>query len=196
MNFTGERVVPGVMDDARDLQAHLARYVWAMHPFCTHKDVLDVACGAGYGTQILSWAAKTAWGIDIEPEAVEYANKMYSTENTSFYYGNAYNIPAISKMFDVVVSFETIEHLQEPEKFVSEVYRVLKPGGLFIVSAPAHSGSIYHARDYDDCADLEALLLAFPKREYYGQGFGLEHTIVKGVVPNTAHDTHIFVVEK
>lgn len=195
MRFTGERVVPGVMDDARDLQAHLARYVWAMHPFCTHKTVLDCAAGVGYGTQILSWAAETAFGLDIEPAAIEYADEMYSTDNTSFHVGDVTDMPFPEGMFDVVVSFETIEHLKEPEKFVDEVWRVLRPNGVFIVSAPENSGSIWHVCDYDDEA-LESLLLRFPRREYYGQGFGVEHTIVRGVIPNTAHDTHLYVCRK
>lgn len=195
MRFTGERVVPGVMDDARDLQAHLARYVAFMHPFCTHKIVLDAACGTGYGTQILSWAATHVWGIDIEPAAIEYGMEMYQTENMSFVIGDVTDMPFPEGMFDVVVSFETIEHLSEPEKFVDEVWRVLRPNGVFIVSAPEQSGSAWHSRDYND-EELEALLLRFPHRQYYGQGFGLEHTIVKGVIPNTAHDTHLYVAYK
>ena len=195
MRFTGERVVPGVMDDARDLQAHLARYVAFMHPFCTHKIVLDAACGTGYGTQILSWAADSAFGIDIEPSAIEYAEEMYATDRTTFVIGDVTKMPFPDKMFDVVVSFETIEHLKEPEKFVDEAWRVLADDGVFIVSAPENSGSVFHRAEYS--ADgLAALLGAFPEREYYGQAFGLEHTIQKGVVPHSEHDTHIFVAKK
>lgn len=192
---TGERLVCGVTNDARMTQEHCARYVFAMHPFCTHKIVLDCAAGVGYGTQILSWAADAVYGIDIEPAAIEYANEMYSTDNTTFMVGDATKIPFPDGFFDVVVSFETIEHLKEPEKFVDEAWRVLADDGVFIVSAPENSGSVFHRAEYS--ADgLAALLGAFPEREYYGQAFGLEHTIQKGVVPHSEHDTHLYVCRK
>ena len=195
MRFTGERIVPGVTNDSRDVSAHLARYVWAMHPFCTHKMVLDAAAGTFYGAQILSWAATHVWGIDIEPAAIEYGMEMYQTENMSFVIGDVTDMPFPEGMFDVVVSFETIEHLSNPEKFVDEVWRVLRPNGVFIVSAPEQSGSAWHFRDYND-EELEALLLRFPHRQYYGQGFGQEHLILKNQIPNSAHDTHIYVAGK
>jgi ubiquinone/menaquinone biosynthesis C-methylase UbiE len=113
----------------------------------------------------------------------------------SFVIGDVTKMPFPDKMFDVVVSFETIEHLKEPEKFVDEAWRVLADDGVFIVSAPENSGSVFHRAEYS--ADgLAALLGAFPEREYYGQAFGLEHTIQKGVVPHSEHDTHIFVAKK
>lgn len=195
MQFTGERIVPGITNDSRDVSAHIARYVFAMHPFCTHKIVLDAACGTGYGTQILSWAADSAFGVDIEPAAIEYAEEMYGTDNTTFVVGDVTKMQFPDGFFDVVVSFETIEHLSNPGAFVDEVWRVLRPNGVFIVSAPENSGSVFHRAEYS--ADgLEALLGAFPEREYYGQAFGLEHTIQKGVVPHSEHDTHVFVAKK
>jgi len=195
MRDTGERLVCGVTNDARMTQEHCARYVFAMHPFCTHKLVLDAAAGTFYGTQILSWAATHVWGIDIEPAAIEYGMEMYQTDNMTPVVGDVTKMPFPDKMFDVVVSFETIEHLKEPAKFVDEVWRVLTDDGVFIVSAPEQSGSAWHFRDYND-EELEALLLRFPHRQYYGQGFGQEHLILKNQIPNTAHDTHLYVCRK
>ena len=195
MFFTGERIIPGGTNDSRSVAEHLARYVFAMHPFCTHKVVLDASCGVGYGTQILSWAAASAFGIDIEPAAIEYAEEMYSTDNTTFVVGDVTKMPFPDKMFDVVVSFETIEHLKDQEGFVDEVWRVLTDDGVFIVSAPESSGSIYHTRELDD-EELEELLMRFPHRQYYGQGFGQEHLILKNEIPNSDHDVHLYVASK
>ena len=195
MRDTGERLVCGVTNDARMTQEHCARYVFAMHPFCTHKLVLDAAAGTFYGTQILSWAATHVWGIDIEPAAIEYGMEMYQTDNMTPVVGDVTKMPFPDKMFDVVVSFETIEHLKEPAKFVDEVWRVLTDDGVFIVSAPERSGSCWHMAEYND-EELEALLLRFPHRQYYGQGFGQEHLILKNQIPNSAHDTHIYVAGK
>lgn len=77
-------------------------------------------------------------GVDVAAEAVEAASRRYAAENLSFRQGSVSVIPAEEATFDVVVSFETIEHVdaEAQRSFVAEVRRVLKPGGLFLVSTP------------------------------------------------------------
>lgn len=195
MKFTGEQVIPEEMSfDPRELQAHLARYVWALQ-FCQGKKALDAACGAGYGTQILSYVAKSAWGMDRSAECIEYAEKKYSTPRTLFTQGDVLNGFA-TNFFDVVVSFETIEHLDLPGKFLHNVYDALVPGGLFIASAPENSGSTWHVCDYtrEQLGGLLGTVFKMDEARYFCQGPRLE--IVENGAPLWEHPTHIFIVKK
>lgn len=199
MQYTGERLVPGVTDDARMTQEHLARYVFSMHPYCTHMKVLDVSSGAGYGTQILSYAANEVWGVDRDREAVEYARQTYGNSKTVFIVSDATALwETCPHDFDTVVSFETIEHLKYPEAFVDAVSRVLKPGGLFIVSAPENSGSTWHEKDYTK-GDLQMTLLRghpWVTMRYAAQNFGDESIIELDGVACSEHPTHLFICRK
>lgn len=193
----GERVVPLMMQyDPRELACHMARYLFALQ-FCRYKMVLDAACGAGYGTQILSYVAVEAIGIDISRDAIEYAIDHYDTPRTAFVLGNVQDLIRVGEgIFDVIVSFETIEHLQTPEVFVEEVASVLDDDGIFIVSAPENSGSIHHVKDYTKQELYELLAREFDmeKATYYCQGPTLE--IIYDGLPTWAHPTHIFVCYK
>ena len=195
MKFTGEQVIPEEMGfDPRELQAHLARYVWALG-FCQGKKVLDAACGVGYGTMLLSWVAKSAWGMDLKKECIEYAEKKYQTPRTLFTVGDVLSGFATS-FFDVVVSFETIEHLDLPGRFLHNVYEALVHGGIAIISAPENSGSKWHVQDYtkEQLRDLLATVFKMDDARYFVQGPRLE--IVENGVPIWEHPTHIFVVRK
>ena len=199
MLWTGERVLPMMQQhDVRDVQQHAARYLFAMR-FCVHKNVLDVACGEGYGTWILSWAADYASGVDINKEAVDWANRCYRTMPDSrvrYDVMDAESLYWTPESLDVIVSFETIEHLVHPEALVRSAYKLLKPGGLFICSAPWNSGSKYHIRDFTK-EDLQALVSTqFSTMEYFVQDVGREMEIRPNDTPTSEHPTHIFVCTK
>jgi ubiquinone/menaquinone biosynthesis C-methylase UbiE len=104
--------------------------------FCSGKTVLDIACGEGYGTNLLSKFAKTIAGVDIDKQTVVEAKLKYSAENIQFAQGDTSNIPFPDSTFDVVVSFETIEHHDKHDEMITEIKRVLKPDGVFIISTP------------------------------------------------------------
>ncbi len=136
--FTGERIVPGKTEESLFRQ-HEARYVFA-GKFVKDKVVLDVACGTGIGTHYLLRAgAESSLGLDIDGAAVAYAKAAY--ECCQFAQCDATNLPVSDGCIDVVVSFETIEHLGDQRKFLLECIRVLKPGGVFICSTPNHTVS-------------------------------------------------------
>jgi|GEM_PF-778503 len=132
MEFTGERMVPEGADPTTFWE-HIYRYRFARR-FVTSKTVLDIACGEGYGSAALLRAgAARVTGVDVSEATCLHAATKYGTSAVC---GNAENIPVATNSIDVVVSFETIEHLLEPEKFVLECWRVLKPGGVLVISTP------------------------------------------------------------
>jgi SAM-dependent methyltransferase len=127
-----ERLVPGTV--AWDLYQveHKQRYEFAS-TYCMGKRVLDVACGTGYGSAILAQTgAAQVVGVDISIEAI--AGKQQT--RLALANGDACNLPFDNNTFDIVVSFETIEHLASPELLLAEISRVLKPGGLCLCSSP------------------------------------------------------------
>jgi ubiquinone/menaquinone biosynthesis C-methylase UbiE/GT2 family glycosyltransferase/archaellum component FlaC len=137
MKYTGERYLPEVKGPETSCE-HWHRYLYASQ-FAGGKAVLDIACGEGYGAYLLSESARLVVGIDNSEETIRYAASKYVKKNLKFMLGDAGEIPIEgSALFDLVVCFETIEHLQAgvQVKFMREVKRLLKPSGLFIVSTP------------------------------------------------------------
>ncbi len=131
--FTGER-----MTTARHGQIafeHLHRYCIA-RDLCAGKDVLDVAAGEGYGAAMLAGVARHVTGVEIEPSTVRHARESYPAANLAFVRGDAHDLPLRDASCDVAVSFETLEHLHDPRRFLREIRRVLRPDGIFIVSTP------------------------------------------------------------
>ena len=115
---------------------HLKRYEFAAS-YVKDKLILDVACGVGYGTRYLCDAGNQVIGVEIDAESIAYAQNRYSQSGcTMFVRSDAMMMGFHSNQFDAVCSFETIEHMADVDNFLKEVARVLKPGGLFIVSTP------------------------------------------------------------
>jgi len=148
MEFTGERFVLGATDIELEIE-HLNRYHFATQ-FVEGKNVLDAACGTGYGCAILAHNAQKVTGIDISEESVDYAAQRYGGDNISFQRASIESIPYPESTFDVVVSFETLEHVDElaQGQFMREIRRVLKPDGLLIMSTPNHS--VYSKRGVNE----------------------------------------------
>ena len=133
MEFTGERFVPQCQGEIA--AEHYHRYFFASG-FVAGKRVLDIASGEGYGTHILAQSAAHVTGVDISPEAVATATQKYAGDRVAFLQGSAATIPQPDAAVDVVVSFETLEHLSEQEAMLSEIRRVLRQDGLLIISTP------------------------------------------------------------
>lgn len=133
MAFTGERFMPEVAGQIAF--EHLHRYHYAAQ-FCAGKRVLDVACGEGYGSRIMALTAQSVVGVDISPEAVAHARGRYGSDTLRFVEASAASLPLEDGSFDVVVSFETIEHHDQHEEMLSEIRRVLRPGGMLVISSP------------------------------------------------------------
>jgi O-antigen biosynthesis protein len=133
MQFTGERFMP--TEQGRIRLEHYHRYA-VVQDIVRNKDVLDIACGEGYGSSFMANIAGTVTGVDISHEAVQHATGTYKKANLVFRQGSAIDLDFADASFDVVVSFETIEHLVEQEQMLAEIRRVLRPDGLLVISSP------------------------------------------------------------
>jgi ubiquinone/menaquinone biosynthesis C-methylase UbiE len=147
MEYTGERMIPEVNKGWLTYSDHYARYL-ALREIVKGKNVLDVACGSGFGTQMLAETALHVDGVDIDKETIDYAQKNFSGKNIKYSVGSAYEIPARDKSYDVVVSFETVEHLDNHPVFYNEVKRVLKPSGILIVSMPNAKNPLHGTNEF------------------------------------------------
>lgn len=120
--------------------AHIYRYKFACDYIRPGDRVLDAACGLGYGSHIIAHQskAKSVLGVDGSRFAIEYANATYVNESTKYMEG--YLPDALSSYsdasFDIIISFETLEHVENPELVLNEFYRLLSPGGRLITSVP------------------------------------------------------------
>lgn len=131
-----ERLVPGTVDWEAFYHEHEQRYRFFAERY-VGLDVLDAACGVGYGSALIARSgAKSVVGIDIDAPTIAYAREHFARPGVAFAESAAEQLVQLGRTFDVVVSFETIEHLREPKRFLAEVRRVLRPGGLFICSTP------------------------------------------------------------
>jgi SAM-dependent methyltransferase len=131
-----ERLVPGTLEWEQYHYEHEQRYQFFAGRYAG-LDVLDAACGIGYGSAIIARAgAKSVTGIDVAAEAISYAQEHYAGPSVGFIQTSAEKLRDLGKTFDLVVSFETIEHLADPAAFLREVRGVLRPGGRFICSTP------------------------------------------------------------
>ncbi|HEX5226475.1 MAG TPA: methyltransferase domain-containing protein [Bryobacteraceae bacterium] len=134
VEFTGERVIPGQVDD--DLWSeHVARYAFARR-YAPGKRVLDAGCGTGYGSAELAQSGAEVVGVDVAPEAIEYARGSYPIPGLRFVESSCTSVPFPPESFDLLVAFEVIEHLADYRAFIDECGRVLTRDGLFIVSSP------------------------------------------------------------
>ena len=131
--FTGERLISKIMNE--DTFLHLHRYAIAFD-YIKDKKVVDIACGEGYGSFLMSKYAKNFTVIDIDEDTIINANSKYKNNNLSYLQGDVSEIPLQSSTIDAVISFETIEHITKHDEMMQEIKRVLKPDGLLIMSSP------------------------------------------------------------
>ena len=160
---------------------HIGRYRFAAGAV-RGKRVLDVACGSGYGCAILAETAAEVVGVDISPEAVAHAAGRYaSLPNVRFACGDARRVPVQDERFDVVTSFETLEHLPVSgiNEYLGEIHRVLAPGGRAFVSTPdrdsyslgGDTGNPFHLYEFTRDEFLARLGARFEVAGVFGQEF-------------------------
>jgi SAM-dependent methyltransferase len=154
--LTGERTLPDVPAENYWFRRHLAVYEW-IAPRVRGRRVIDMACGEGYGSEVLSRSAASVIGLDANPEAHEHARLRYRRQNLEFDRGMVENYGAPSS-YDAVVFLQTIEHVEDPAAVLRHFRGLLAPGGVAYVSTPnvltlappgeARSGNPWHVREY------------------------------------------------
>jgi SAM-dependent methyltransferase len=212
IEFTGERVIPGQVDP--DLWAeHVSRYAFASR-WASGVCVLDLGCGAGYGTAELANRARFAVGIDLAPDAVAYAKSVYPRSNICFLPASATSLPFPGGFFGLIVAFEVIEHLTDWRALLSEARRLLHPDGFFLVSTPnkeyytdsrgASGPNPFHVHEFEFEEFQNALGEFFPHCvvllqnhveafAFYESGAGSTLEGRMDGVRGTARDAHFFV---
>ncbi|HTC00460.1 MAG TPA: glycosyltransferase [Ferruginibacter sp.] len=202
MKFTGERFIPtkDLMDDEIGYE-HLHRY-YTITELVKNKAVLDIACGEGYGSVIIAAHATKVVGVDIDEETVKYAIEQYASKynNVEFQSGSATSIPLDDKLFDVVVSFETIEHLSEKDQqlFMLEIKRVLRPDGVLIMSTPnkkiyseqfSHTNS-FHLHEFEKEEFHAFIKQHFVNISFFDQGYEVV-SIISNASAENAGNIHV-----
>ncbi len=136
-----------------------------------NDSVLDIACGDGWGSEILASAAGSVIGADLSKEFIDRAKKR-CRGNVSFQVQDALRTDFADESFDVVISMETIEHVDDDKGFIREMHRILKKNGIFIVSTPQNAAKSsplipYHVREYN-LQDFKSLLVnLFGIKQFY-----------------------------
>jgi len=156
---------------------HLERYRFAAQ-VVEGKQVADVACGTGYGTELLCAEGKAAGavGVDIDAEAVDYAAAVHGRDEIRYVRASADRTGLPDESFDVVVSFETIEHVADDVTLLDEFSRLLKPGGTLVCSTPNQwplEQGEHHVRVYDHTSFKNVLERCFAVESLYNQNSGM-----------------------
>lgn len=140
---------------------HMASYRFA-RSYCAGCRVLDLGCGSGYGAASLADTANSIVAVDVSAEAVAFASARYQAPNLSFHRIDAEEpLPFANQEFDVVLSFQVIEHVVDEATYLREARRVLKPGGVMIIVTPDRALRLlplqkpwnrWHVREYSSAA--------------------------------------------
>lgn len=159
--LTGERTVPGVLPENYWFRRHEVAYRECASRIAAYSDVervLDAGAGEGYGSALISESTRAAvTALDYDADATIHAYRSYGLPAVR---GNLVAMPFGDATFDAVVSLQTIEHLWDQAAFVAECARVLRPGGLFVLTTPNRltfpPGNLYHTQELsaDELADL------------------------------------------
>ena len=168
-----ERIVP---DETAPgiLALHLKRYEFA-RPHCVDAEVLDAGCGVGYGSAYLAEVASRVVGVDVSEDAIAYARERYGRPNLEFVVGDLLALEFDGASFDAVCSFETIEHVEDVERYLAEISRVLRADGIFAVSTPRVDATTrapenpFHRVELSRDDFESALRTRFEDVELYGQ---------------------------
>jgi SAM-dependent methyltransferase len=172
--LTGERTLPDVPEENYWFRRHLAVYEW-IAARAGGKRVIDMACGEGYGSDVLAAGARSVVGVDANPEAHEHARLRYTRENLRF---ARELVETFSEAADAVVFLQTIEHLQDPGAVLAHFESLVGDTGVVFVSTPnvltlapkgaERSDNPWHVHEYRAREFEELCRGTFARVEMYG----------------------------
>lgn len=158
---------------------HVARYWWARDHVANGGDVLDCACGKGYGAYILAGSAASVVAVDLNAKSLATAHSTFKKAHLSYVEWDALDLKRLGKTFDLITAFELIEHIppESTDVFLSGIAGSLKPGGMFLVSTPNHdvvtksgvSVPEFHINNFKPARLRSALQAHFDEVEMLGQ---------------------------
>lgn len=185
LEWTGERIIPKQLKATNGmLLEHLARYYFAT-PYVKGR-VLDIACGTGYGSHMTAKERKREVtqivAVDLDQETLNYANVEYNHQKIEYVQGDVTDrtLPERLGEFDTILCFETIEHVEDDRAVMENLYRMLKPGGILVLSSPFGRGrgmptsEPFHVHQLTP-EEFEELFVDFAETEiYYQRGVTFE----------------------
>jgi len=182
LEFTGERFTPECLREIR--YEHFHRYALAAE-WVVGLKVLDAACGEGYGSHLLAAKAAEITGIDVAADAIAHARSRYSASNLEFLRADCCATAFADSSFDCIISFETLEHLENQRALLSEFRRILKPSGFLIISSPDkaiytdkfHNQNPFHVSELYRPEFEQLLAEFFPAVALLGQKLGFHSMI-------------------
>ncbi len=172
--LTGERTLPDVPEENYWFRRHLAVYEW-IAACVAGRRVVDMACGEGYGSDVLAGAAASVVGVDANPEAHEHARPRYVRPNLRF---ECDLVESFAEPCDAIVFLQTIEHVQDTGAILEHFKSMLAPGGVAYVSTPnlltlappgaEKSDNPWHVREYRAAEFRELCEVHFDRVELLG----------------------------
>lgn len=170
--LTTERVSPRSAALRVTFYQSLAAYRWAAQ-FASGRVVLDIGCGEGYGVAELARRAARVIALDIDPGVVRGARQRYGGERIAWLSAMAESLPIADGAIELVTCFQVLEHVRDPERFFGEVYRVLAPGGVLLLTTPNRQAVLsgvnpHHQQEYDPVLLGRRLASVFPRHEIWG----------------------------
>lgn len=180
-----ERIEPGTLEWEAYYANHLCRYNFANSLIGVNqfKKILDAACGVGYGSFILSsGGTRYVVGVDKSDDALEIGNKRFKNNQVEYLNDDCQTLNLVKNHgpFDCIVSFETLEHLHEPELFLNHCLDLLNDNGMLIISTPnqlvtSPDGQVsweFHEHEYSPIAFTQMISkIGFRQIEIFGQQF-------------------------
>jgi len=162
MQYTSERIIPEFYSSKREyilFRMHIESYLY-LSGLVKGKKVLDLGCGLGYGSRILADSAESVIGADVSSESIETASKKYLCTKLSYRCvppADIKPLPFEDESFDVIVTFQVLEHLADPKFFISQLKRILKKDGILFIATPnrdsrllriQHPWNHHHIKEY------------------------------------------------
>jgi len=172
--LTGERTLPDVPEENYWYRRHLVVYEWIAARVAS-QHVVDMACGEGYGSDVLAQAATGVVGVDANPEANEHARRRYVRSNLRF---ERDLVESFSEPCDTLVFLQTIEHVKDAGAILDHFRSMLTPGGVAYISTPnlltlappgaEKSDNPWHVHEYRAAEFRQLCSDHFPQVELFG----------------------------